>query len=102
MDTLFTAIRDLLIDKDVSLTASVTVNELWLTPNDIRTWLGNDPGGSCQVHAVEEINVNSYRPNHTDITAVIFMIATDGSEGEYLTQFTVANQDLFNALVDAA
>ena len=101
MDTFFNAIRDLLIDRDISLTAPAAVNELWLTPNDIRTWLDNDPGGSCQVHAVEEINVNSYRPNYTDVTAMVFMIANDGSEGEYLTQFTVASQDLFDALVDA-
>lgn len=100
MDTLSTAIRDLLTDKDISLTAPAAVNDQWLTPNDIRTWLTNDPTGSCQVQTVEEINVNSYRPNCADVTAMVF-VTTDSSEGEYLTQFTVTNQDLFNALVDA-
>ena len=101
MDTFFTAIRDLLLDKDISLTAPAAVNELWLTPDNIRTWLAGEPGSSCQVHAIEEINVNPHRPNYTDVTALVFMVATDGSEGEYLTQFTVSNQELFNALMDA-
>ena len=101
MDTLCIAIRNLLTDKDISLTAPAAVNKLWLTPNDIRTWLSNDPSGSCQVQVVEEINVESYRPNCSDVTAMVLVI-TDSSEGEYLTRFTVANQDLFNALMDAA
>ena len=101
MDTLSTAIRDLLTDKDISLTAPTAVNDQWLTPNYIRAWLTNDPTRSCQVQAVEEMRVNSYRPNCADVTAMVVMSTTDGSLGEYLTQFTVTNQDLFNALVDA-
>ena len=102
MDTLFTAIRDLLTGKDISLTFPAAVNELWLTPDNIRTWLADEPGTSCQVHAVDEINVNSHRANYTDVTAMVLMADTDGSEGEYLTQFTVANRDLFDALMNAA
>lgn len=100
MNTLSTAIRDLLTDKDISLTAPASVNDLWLTPNDIRSWLTNDPTGTCQVQTVEEMHVNSYYPNCADVTAMI-VVTTDSSAGEYLTQFTVTNQDLFNALVDA-
>lgn len=100
MDTLCIAIRNLLTDKDISLTARAAVNELWLTPNDIRAWLVDDPSANCQVQVVEEINVNTY-PNYADVTAMV-VVTTDSSEGEYLTRFTVANQDLFNALMDAA
>ena len=101
MDTFFTAIRDLLVKNDVSLTAPAAVNELWLTPNNIRAQLSDEPGSSCQVLAIEEINVNPHHHNHTDVTAVVLMADTGGSEGEYLTQFTVSNRELFNALMDA-
>lgn len=100
METLLTAIRHLLV-KDVSLTAPAAVNELWLTPCNIRTWLADEPGSSCQVLAIEEINVNPHHHNHTDVTALVLMADTDGSEGEYLTQFTIGTQELFNALMDA-